>query len=155
MALGADAHTRADFFSQQTPDIALTKGDETMTIEALQQKVAELEAQLATKTAEADAATAELAAKAKEARTAEVKALFAACNKEFTDEAAAPFTAMDAVQFAAVAATMQELAAKNTKTLPEVLFTQQVAGGADQVQKPVALSITDHYALRKKFEQGV
>jgi hypothetical protein len=149
VALGADAHTQADFFNQKTQ-----KEFSTMpTIEELQGKVSELETALAEKTAVADAATAQLAAQAADARTTAVKELFAACSKEFTEESAAPFVAMEASQFAAVSATMTELAAK-TASINPALFSQQVTGGQEQQQKPVTLSLTDHYALRKKFEQG-
>ena len=153
VALGADAHTSANFFNQKQEPIV--KETTSMELEQLQGQITELQAALAVKTAEADAATAQLAAQATESRSNEVKSLFAACGEEFSETTAEPFNNLTAEQFSAVSASMQKLAVK-AQALPAGLFSQQVTTGAEQESTTnKTLSLTDIYALRATQAKGV
>ena len=99
VALGADKTTSAQFFSQRAAPTLEKEGD-TMPTQAefdeLKNQVAGLVAQLAEK----DAA---LLAASKAQREGEVKELFAAIGREYSPEKAAPYVALSADSFAAIA----------------------------------------------------
>lgn len=159
VALGADANTNATFFNKDAnKENKQTRKELSMTEEEIKQMQSEnatLKEQLASKTAEAEAALAELSAKAAEARTAEIKSLFSAIGEDYSDEKGIPFISMTNEQFSATAETMKKLAA-NKPNLNTALFSQTVVSGKEDTTNTTSskLSPSDHYALRKKLEQG-
>lgn len=122
--------------------------ENAMELEQLQRQVADLTTQITglqasadAATARADAAEAALADQQRAARVEQVRALFAATGREYSDEAAAPYIAMDATLFAAVSADMKAI----KPAAPESLFRTQAddgapAGGQDAlIEKMAAL----------------
>lgn len=129
VAIGADPNTEAAAFAarnrQEGPDVDL---------EQAKARIAELEAQasaataeLAARTAERDTARAELAAVQTAARTEAVRALFRDTGREFTDAAAAPYLALPADAFAALAADLRAVSAR--AGADPALFREQATGG--------------------------
>jgi hypothetical protein len=146
VALGADPETSAKLFTQD--------GDTTMTIEALQAKVAELETAVAALTQERDSAIAEATnlkqaseAHAKEVRMAAVKQLFTDIRREFSDDTAAAYLALSQDAFVAVSRDLRA-----SQSLDQKLFSEQATGGnADPgTKKTVELNAYDIYAARRQ-----
>jgi phage head maturation protease len=113
VALGADSATSLAIFSQNPTK----KEDNRMEVKALQEENATLRAQLEATNVELSTLKEQFAAKQLEARTNEVKALFAAIGKEATDEAIKPYLSMDSAAFAVVSADMQALKPKANAAL--------------------------------------
>lgn len=124
VALGADPNTSVQIFkpAAQSPGAGhVASGEEegdTMELEALNARVAELEAENAElKTAAEAARTA--------AREVEIKALFAAVGRDYNDDAAKPYQNLDAATFAAVAADLKSA----RPALDPALTREQATGG--------------------------
>lgn len=107
--------------------------ENAMSPEELQARVTELEGQLAEERQAREAAEQTLRQSARQAREAEVRQLFADLGRDYTDEAAAPYVAMDAAAFAAVAKDMR--AAVEARKLDPALFSEQATGGADHADR--------------------
>lgn len=137
-SVAADGGTHASVFSgdeSETINVEVEtmadskeKTDLETQLRDLETKFSALSDQLAAEKSRADAAEAALADHLKAARTAEVKALFAAQDREWDDAKAAPYMAMTGDQFAAVKSDFEELKSKSTK-LPDLLFSHQATGG--------------------------
>lgn len=132
-ALGADANTRASFF-QPDPPHAMTEAEMQAAVEAANARATAAEAE-ATQLREAAASAA------RTARLTEVRALFEAVGKTFSDEAAAPYVDMSAAQFSATAADMRAL----RPTVPAHLFQRAAVGepgaaGQDSTGRSVLLA---------------
>jgi phage head maturation protease len=120
VALGADSATSLAIFSRNPTQ----KEDNRMEVKALQEENATLKAQIEATKAQLEATNVELstlkaefAAKKLEARTNEVKALFAAIGKEATEDAIKPYLSMDSAAFSVVSADMQALKPKANAAL--------------------------------------
>lgn len=103
VALGADKTTTTQFFSQRAAPTLEKEGVDMPTqaeFDELKTQVAALVAQLAEK----DAA---LLAASKAQREGEVKELFAAIGREYSPEKSAPYVALSADSFAAIAADLK------------------------------------------------
>lgn len=121
VALGADGATSFAIFSKfQQP-----QEDSRMEVKTLQDENTALKAQLEATNAELATLKTEFAAKQLEARTNEVKALFAAVGKEATEDAIKPYLGIDSASFAVVSADMQALKPKVNPAL--FAATQQPA----------------------------
>jgi len=130
---GVDYETTAEALSAAAA-VSTTPQDEepTMTLEELQEQNAALQASLdaANERASAAEARAQAAEDAvqqvkKDQRMSAVRELFSAIGKDYSDEAAAPYAAMDDAAFAAVSEQMKALAHK----APEELFSAQAESG--------------------------
>jgi hypothetical protein len=113
VALGADSATSLAIFSRNLTQ----QEDNRMDVKALQEENATLKAQLEATNVELSTLKAEFAAKQLEARTNEVKALFAAIGKEATEDAIKPYLSMDSAAFSVVSADMQALKPKANAAL--------------------------------------
>lgn len=126
VALGADPNTSVQIFkpAAQAPGAGdRASGEEegdTMELEALNARVAELEAENAELKAAAETARAT-------AREVEVKALFAAVGRDYTADAAKTYMALDAATFAAVAADL-----KAARPALDASLTREHANGVDE-----------------------
>lgn len=132
VALGADAATNAEFFSfigTRTESMSTTQNADTIAAltaerDAAQARVAELEWQVAT-------LSATVAGMQQTARLSAVRALFSDLGREFSDAAAAPYVALSAESFDAIAADMRA----TRPTLPAHL-TRPAAGNGDPATPP-------------------
>lgn len=153
---GADAHTSARVFAGaddtiEVPIAAIAASNEDLQMsQESDQRIAALEADLATAQAaitaaneRADAAEAALAGLKASAREADIKALFAAIGREFTEDAAKPYRDLSAETFASVAA---DLRAAVPKPSPH-LFTEHAVNGATNHAQVV--DTTAIYAARR------
>lgn len=130
---GADSRTSARVFSDTgdiaipvTPYEALPMSDEfTQRITALEAELASAQAATTTANERAESAEAALTGIKASARAAEVKTLFTAIGREFSEEAAAPFASMTDEQFAATA----EMLKASAPQAPAHLFTEQATAG--------------------------
>jgi uncharacterized coiled-coil protein SlyX len=111
--LGADANTSAIALSQ------FSEGRDMAREQELEQRVTELNAQLATQaeqitslTQANSALTEKFAATTRDRRVADVMELFTAIGVEFSDDTAKPYLALEDTAFAAVAKHMTDLKAK-------------------------------------------
>lgn len=138
-SLGTFAGSQSPGASQEVPGMTLEEAlaenkqfstqIATMKTEGAQ-LAADLTAAKADATAQktrADEAEAKLAAQVKERRTAEVKQLFSDVGIAYTEEAAAPYVAMDGAAFSAVAANLKDL----KQPPPGHLFHAQATDGID------------------------
>jgi hypothetical protein len=98
--LGADPETRVEVFH-------FSQGDTRM-LDDTHPRIAELEAELAAKKAENAVLQAEILALRADAREGEIKRLFFDLGREYTAESAAPYAALDAQSFAAIANDMRK-----------------------------------------------
>lgn len=132
VALGADPKTQATFFSagmapsHPSPEHLMSTPagptpESTAAQAALAARITALESDNKALLARAEAAEKDLAAVRREARIVEVKALFSATGREFSEAAAAPYVALAAEAFKAIAADLAALA----KAAPEHLFREQ------------------------------
>lgn len=139
VALGADAATRADFFSRHTGGNPVS--------EDLKARVAELERQNADLQAALDAKTTKLTelqqavdAERAERRQSDVKALFQSIGREFSEDAAKPYLGMDQAAFDAVAADLKASVKPGTQQpsgADPSLFTETATG--EPAARPGAL----------------
>lgn len=146
--IGADPNTHAETFGHKPGD------HETMTIEELQAQITALQAELTAANATIETMRAENAAReaaaaeaAMTARRAAVVELFAAIGVEHTDEAAAPYLAMDAAAFAAVSAQMR---AMHKEPGSHLFRRQATGGGSGDAGKAPVINMTAIYADRAK-----
>lgn len=145
VALGADAGTRANVFSTggQAVDVPLTRPAERHApmSDANTPTVEQLTAQLATATAERDAAVASEAAMREQftarERTERETAVKALLGEAFSTETAAPYLDMTAVQFAAVQGVVQ---ATRSKLPPGFTAEQASAGSAGNGLTPEGIT---------------
>ena len=134
---GVDPKTHAAVFAAApiTEDPNMSDNTELQAeVDQLKAQVADLTAKLSATAGERDAekaradeAQAKLGAQVTAARTAEVKSLFAALKREYTDDAAKPYIAMDDAAFAAVSA---DLKASSKVQLPAHLTRETATDGA-------------------------
>jgi len=133
---GVDWETTAEALSAAAGTAQTTTEETTMTLEELQEQVASLQAsvqaaeQRATE-AEARAETAEqaLSDHKTQTRMSAVRELFSAIGEEYSDEAAAPYLAMDDTAFSAVSDRMKGLAQQPGSNDNAQLFSEQATGG--------------------------
>lgn len=124
---GADHRTSAQIFSASTPGAPQMQQQQNETVEGLRQQLAERDARIA-------ALSDQVAQFSAAQRQAEVRALFGELGREFSAEAAAPYLALDATAFAAVAADLRAhkpkpTAATPASSAPAHLFSEQATGG--------------------------
>ena len=112
--LGADSKTRAHFFSESDSE------EQTMTLEELSAQVAELTTENAKLKADLLAADEKLAQVARAAREKQVKALFEATGREFSEDAAQAYYAMSAEIFDQIDKDLRSM----MKELPQHLFRE-------------------------------
>lgn len=127
---GADHRTSAQIFSASTPGAPQMQQQQNETVEALRAQIAERDARIV-------ALSDQVAKFSAEKRDAEVRALFTDLGRQFSAEAAAPYLALDATAFAAVAADLranrpapQQQGAQPASSAPAHLFSEQATGGA-------------------------
>lgn len=159
-SVAADGGTHASVFSgdeSETINVEVEtmadskeKTDLETQLRDLEAKFSALSDQLTAEKARADAAETALADHLKAARTAEVKALFAAQDREWDEVKAAPYMAMTGEQFSAVKADFEALKAKTVK-LPELLFSHQATGGGP-ANAPTINEL--HRAMLAEYGQG-
>jgi hypothetical protein len=128
VTVGADDKTTATVFNAQS-----TKPQESeMTPEeakALQDKVAMLET-------ENTQLKTEFAAAQKMAREVEIKSLFTALGREYSEATAAPYLSFSAEQFKTISADLIAQKGEQKPNLPAHLFGTQAADGADKPNEP-------------------
>ncbi len=128
VTMGADDKTSATVFNAQS-----TKPQEsTMTPEeakALQDKIAMLETENVQFKADAEAAK-------KSARDAEVKSLFTALGREYSEATAAPYLSFNAEQFKTISADLIAQKGEQKPNLPAHLFGAQATDGTDKPTTP-------------------
>jgi hypothetical protein len=137
VTMGADDKTQVTVFNttQKTQESTMTPEE----IKALQDENARLKNENSQFKADAEAAQ-------KSAREIEVKNLFSALGREYSDTTAAPYFSFTAEQFAAVSKEL--LAQKDTQkpNLPAHLFSTQATDGAEQQPTtPVVIDTTAIY----------
>lgn len=153
---GVDNDTDALALSATTFTPTTTQEDSDMNIEELKAKVTELETGLQASQAAAEAekkraddAEAALAGLKASTRIEQVKELFAAIGREYSDEAAKPYLGMDETAFAAVSADMKA----SKPQVPDSLFSAHATAGqsgqeSDQGEK-LSLDPSKIYAARR------
>lgn len=140
--VGADPNTSVAAFSAGGMDSRARGGTSpspkgnTMTIEELQAKVAELEGTLTAETARADAAETQLAGIRLAARKAAVVSLGADLGRELTAEEIAAFEKMPEEIFAVMAGTLKTF--KPAAGASSHLFSEQATNGAAPVDSKTA-----------------
>lgn len=150
VALGADRHTTTDFFTAGRPsrppleDRPMPDPTDQERIRALEAQIADLSTQLHAAEAARAAAEQSLADTHLSARRAQVQALFSELGRECTDAAAAPYLALTAEAFAAIAADLRAAKPK----APAHLFGEQ-ATGDPAAGAPVTLNTQAIYAQRQ------
>ena len=156
---GADHRTSATVFTHTTPEVPVMSDPNAERIEKLTQQVTQLSAQVQTLTTERDTAVTERDTARTELNNVQmstrkdaVKTLFTAIGREFTDDAAKPYLAMPADQFAAVSADLQ--AARPAPNLPANLFNEQATGGAVQSTDPNAIVLAAQQFQAKAKAEG-
>lgn len=148
-SVAADRGTSASVFSGQHEQITI---EVSQMAEPTQENGRDLEAELANMTAkfaaseariaelteigEADRAkidelSSQIAQMAADSRAADVKSLFSAIGREWSEDAARPYMAMSGDVFASVSADLKAVKGKPTP-LPESLFQHVATGGDDQ-----------------------
>lgn len=132
-SLGADPQTSASFFSAAGDAPGALSPEQSMDLEALTARVAELEADKTALAARADAAENALAAHTKEVRLSAVRDLFKKTGREFSEASAAPYVTLSADAFTAVAADMTAIA----KQLPAHLFSERAIGSIAGESSPL------------------
>ena len=146
VALGADRHTNAQFFSaDHRPPPREEPPMPDPNLDALQAQVTDLAAQLSAATDRAAAAEKALADERAAARTFAVKQLFADLGREPTDEAIAPYVALSSEAFAVVSRDLLALKPKPS----EHLFHEQATGEIAAPTLAKQLSVADIYAQRR------
>jgi len=111
LSMGADSRTSATIFNR---DDKIFKKDTTMSTATEAQTASDLANALAKITAleaaitEKDAQINQFNAALKAQRVSDVKTLFTALGKEYTDEAASPYLTMDALQFGAISSELKD-----------------------------------------------
>jgi hypothetical protein len=134
-ALGADHRTSATVLSGEgdTVPVRFTTQEHPMKVEELQEQVAALKAQNealaadnARLKADSEAREAQLAAERKAKREADIKALFSATGREFSEVSAQAYMDLSDAAFAAISA---DLSASAKRSAPEYLFSHVAVGG--------------------------
>lgn len=131
---GADPDTSARVFADAAElEIPVTTNeghdmsdDTTARIAALEEQLATAQNAIRTANERADAAEAALSEMRASARTEQVKSLFSAIGRAFTEADAAPFLSMTDEQFAATDSVLRESAPKHSPHL----FSDQATNGA-------------------------
>lgn len=116
-AVGADRHTSATVFTTAPdpsftppePIMADTTDDSSAVLDALRGQLAATEQTLAERDATIAALQRQIEQFHAAQRDSEIKALFAALDREFTAEAAQPYQSMTGAQFAAISADLKAL----------------------------------------------
>lgn len=132
VALGADDKTSANVFNAEPTKPEPTQEQNLMTpeeVKALQDENAALKA-------EVEKFKNDFAAAQKAQRETDIKTLFSAIGREYSEATAAPYFTFSAEQFALVS---KELTETKKPVLPENLFSSQANNGIDtqQTQQPV------------------
>lgn len=147
---GADAGTSARVFAgapeRHIPVFTLEKNimaDDAATNDTLAAALEAANAALAAANARADAAEQALAGIKASAREADIRTLFAALGREYSDDAAKPYFQIDDAAFAVVLADMKAAATKH----PPHLFHDTATAGAKP--EAAALDVSAIYAARK------
>jgi hypothetical protein len=134
---GADHRTSAQVFSAApvipTESPTMSNPNPAATVESLQAQLDALSAKFSTTAAALEQANARLAEYAAAERAGQVRDLFSATGMAFSDEAAAPFLAMDATTFSATDKSLRASVkpAPKGNPPPAHLFAETATSGAD------------------------
>ena len=140
VTLGADDKTAATVFNATPPTLPITQ-ESTMTPEeakALQDENAVLKTENAQFKAEADAAK-------KAARETEIKNLFAAIGRDYSEATAAPYFSFNVEQFKAVSADLLAQKEAQKPNLPAHLFNAQATDGQQNKPSETPFNLTAIY----------
>ena len=132
VTLGADDKTSATVFNSAPPSLP-TKQESEMTPEeakALQDENAALKTELAQFKAKVEQVE-------KSARETEIKSLFTALGREYSEEKAKPYFEFSADQFKAVSTDLIAQKGEQKPNLPAHLFGAQATDGAEKPTTPV------------------